>query len=505
MAAILLLVALSLRLSDLELRPLHHDESINAVKFQELLETGVYVYNPEEYHGPLLYYLTLPVVRLSGADSFADVQAWMLRLGPALLGALCLLLLLALADGIGLSAALLAMLFFAVSPMMVYYNRDYIHETYLVFFTLAAVLSGWRYYLNRHPWWFFLAGMNLAAMQTTKETFVVAWVSMGLAVLCTMAWDGYVPVPRPEPARGKGLPVWVLVGTFALALAVSLLLFSSMFHHPRGMLDSFAALLHYFQRTGGESLHDHPWYYYFAILGYTSNLGAPVWTEALILVLAAAGVAAAVCCRRDARGLALVRFLALYSLIMAAVYSAVSYKTPWLAMNFHVGFILLAGVGAAWLISLVRFKWARAVVVGLCVAGAVHLGWQSMRLNEDYYASTRHPYVYSQTVPDFLDLVQNVAEAAAQAEGTDTLIEVASPDYWPLPWYLRRYTHVGYWHTPPPHVTAPIIITSTAFAKKLESDLRSDYHPEYFGLRPGLPLLVLIRQDLWDALVEARS
>ncbi|MBN1939786.1 MAG: TIGR03663 family protein, partial [Candidatus Aminicenantes bacterium] len=57
---ILLAIAagLLLRLNDLDLRPMHHDEANQAVKFATLLEKGEYVYDKTDHHGPLLYYLT---------------------------------------------------------------------------------------------------------------------------------------------------------------------------------------------------------------------------------------------------------------------------------------------------------------------------------------------------------------------------------------------------------------------------------------------------------------
>ena len=54
--------ALLLRWPDLNHRPLHNDEAVNAIKFKDLWEQGRYAYDPEEYHGPTLYYLTLPLV-----------------------------------------------------------------------------------------------------------------------------------------------------------------------------------------------------------------------------------------------------------------------------------------------------------------------------------------------------------------------------------------------------------------------------------------------------------
>ena len=52
---------------------MHHDEGVNGFFLTNLLrnpDTG-YRYDPTNYHGPTLYYLTLPVVKLFGLSTFA--------------------------------------------------------------------------------------------------------------------------------------------------------------------------------------------------------------------------------------------------------------------------------------------------------------------------------------------------------------------------------------------------------------------------------------------------
>ena len=59
--AIALAAGLALRLARLDVRPMHHDEANQAVKFGALLEHGEYRYDAYDHHGPTLYFLTLPV------------------------------------------------------------------------------------------------------------------------------------------------------------------------------------------------------------------------------------------------------------------------------------------------------------------------------------------------------------------------------------------------------------------------------------------------------------
>jgi len=98
--------AVGLRLPQLDRRPLHNDEGVNAWILRDLVEKGQYRYNPHEYHGPTLHYLSLPFIRLAPEGSrFSDAN---LRLAPVVFGGAMILLLWLLADGLGRAATLTA-------------------------------------------------------------------------------------------------------------------------------------------------------------------------------------------------------------------------------------------------------------------------------------------------------------------------------------------------------------------------------------------------------------
>src|SRR5213080_3845862 len=66
LAGLITVVAAILRFVDLALKPLHHDEGVNGFFLTSLVHDGVYKYDPANYHGPTLYYLTLPFVEALG-------------------------------------------------------------------------------------------------------------------------------------------------------------------------------------------------------------------------------------------------------------------------------------------------------------------------------------------------------------------------------------------------------------------------------------------------------
>ena len=93
------IVALALRLPRLHQRPMHGDEAVHAGKFGELLEDGVYTYDPYEYHGPTLNYLTLIPARLSSAEKLTEVSEFTLRVVPVFFGVSLILLVLLIGRG----------------------------------------------------------------------------------------------------------------------------------------------------------------------------------------------------------------------------------------------------------------------------------------------------------------------------------------------------------------------------------------------------------------------
>ena len=127
---------------------MHADEAVHAAKLGTLLEQGRYAYDPEEFHGPTLNYLTLLPARLQGAVRYADLDERTLRSVPAAMGVLLVAAHALLIPLIGVPAAAAAALLTALSPAMVFYSRYYIQETLLVFFSFGALISVCRYLLR---------------------------------------------------------------------------------------------------------------------------------------------------------------------------------------------------------------------------------------------------------------------------------------------------------------------------------------------------------------------
>lgn len=491
--------ALALRLPRLAIRPLHNDEAVNAVKVSELWQQGRYVYDPDEYHGPALHYATLPFLWASGAPNSDQLDDATLRLAPVAFGVGLILLLLLFVDGLGRHALAWAAVFTAVSPAMVFYSRYFIHEMLLVFFTSLTLGAGWRYSRTGAARWAAVSGAGLGLMATTKETFVITVASIGVSGMAT-AWRTR---KRGESGRLLAPLNWrhALVALIT-AGAVWMLLFSSFFNNFGGLLDSVRTYLPWFKRAGGSSLHSHPWSFYLERLAWFHRAKGPVWSEGLILILATVGAGKSILCKGSPLGY----FLALYTILLTAIYSAISYKTPWCLLSFFHGMILLAAIGAAAVVELCRARALKVLVILGLAAMTLQLSWQAWRTSVVYATDRRNPYVYAQTLPDILELVQRTEGLAGVAPGGyETGVKLIAPDsdYWPLPWYLRRFKHVGWYEKLPDDPFAPIVVVSSKLDARLdEKSGRKWIMVGMSELRPGIFYESYVELELWKKYVE---
>lgn len=535
---------------------MHADEAIHTVKFADLWLHGEYRYDPHDFHGPTLYDLTLPVVALHGADRYAETDETTYRIVPAIAGAALLLLLWPAGTALGRPAALAAGVLTAVSPAMVFYSRYYIQEMLLVLFTLAAILAGWRYARTRRIGWAILAGACLGLMHATKETAVVAWFAMAAGLLAVaVPWGRIlrrgrkVDAPPPEaPAAGpveaaetlrRRRRTATLLGLALLTgLVVSAATVSVGFREPMAIVDSWATYGNYLHRAGGAGMYDKPAGYYLGVLLGRDALGRilreplgpyAAFSEAYILLLALVGGAAVALRRGLGRAdVGLLRFLAVYTVVLLAAYSLIPYKTPWTILGALHGAILLAGVGFAAVVRAARRRALQTAVAAVLLLPAVQLAWQAYpgtldgpraalaaagwrlpappmaRLEGD----PRNPYTYSQPVTDVLNLRDRLdALAAASGKGRDLPILVVAPaeDAWPLPFYLRRFGDVGYFQSVPERLDAPVVLAAEAWSDAVAQRLAGEYQAQYFGLRPNVHAVLYVRRDVWDAFLAAQA
>lgn len=500
-----LLAAGILRLYALELKPLHHDEGVNGFFLTNLLRQGRYAYDPANYHGPTLYYLTLPFVVLTGLNTFV------VRLVPALFGVGTVWLVLGLRRRVGAVAALAAASLLAVSPACVFYSRYYIHEMPFVFFTLGLVVAALRFRETGAASDLLLASASAAFMFATKETAFISVGTLCLAWLTAAAWEringgagrgvkgrrgGGEPAGGFQGLAAGGSSPLVVAGAVALFVFIWVAFYSSFFTNWKGVADSFKAFA-VWQKTGMSEFHGKPAHTYVKWL-----LGQ----DAAVLLLGGLGALVALFERRRNR---FAVFAAAWGFGLMAAYSLISYKTPWLVLNFVVPLAVAGGyavqAAGAWAArrwgQLRRRGWVWPGAAAL-LALALGLGlYQTYVVNFVKYDDDSYPYVYSQTQRQFLDLVAEIEMLGRRAGTKEPGFATASTDYWPLPWYFRDNTHAGFEgrlsSSYDPQSTLAVIGKEEQLPQ-LQRVLGDNYTRvgNLYPLRPGVNLVLYARRDL---------
>jgi len=502
---VIFLIAAGLRLYDLNLVPLHHDEGVNGNFLVRLVREGVYQYDPENYHGPTLYYfaaffpwMTKLLFGTSARETYG-LTTFTIRLIPAVFGIATIGLVFLLRRKLGTVATLSAALMLAVSPGAVYLSRYFIHESLFVFFTLGIVVAALWFYEERNPSYLIPAGASAALLLATKET---AMISVGVLLIALGLTAAYTSLNRKGQARryreSEGLSrITERFGSttkfftgVVLALivfqALYLLFYSSFFTNSKGISDSLQTFT-IWTKTG-RTAHVHPPSKYLIWLLYQ---------EAPLLILGVVGAAIAVLKPKNSLAL----FCGLWSFGIIAAYSLIPYKTPWLVLNFVIPLALIAGYAIQEIYEMDQRQLRLASVILVVAVGIAT--YQSIDLNFINYDNDKpkYVYVYAHTTRPILDLVNQVEQIAKENQGGQTGITIVSPDYWPLPWYFRNFSRTGYYGRMAAS-SEPILIANENQKPEIEANFGELYRQVpskanggSFELRPGVKLLLYVRRN----------
>lgn len=480
-----------LRFIDLGQKPMHTDEAVNGVMIQQSLAGEDVYFDPGHYHGPLLRYLSIPVVVMVDVIAGDGLTEGSLRWLTALAGGLGVLAYILFRTQAGRDASFVALVFAAVSPPMVYYSRYFIHESVFVLFSLIFLYCLWRFFEEKNLRFAIWTGVMAGLLHATRETVVLVLAAGAIALLVSFGkgWKHQLSWLLSKEGLQR-LGVGVLSGAI-----VSVFFYSAFFTYWQGPVDSMLTYFNYQTQAG----HEDSWYYY---LGLIVGERTPVsyWGQVWVLILAAAGLwQAFVEKEREAARLPYFRFIASYTLVATALYSIISYKTPWLMLNFLVGWILLAGIGWVYLWGKLRSVTVHAILVIVLLFSLGHSLRQSWLLSFRFSADPRNPFVYSHTSPDLMNLVERIERLSQlHPDGTGMRIDIAGMEYWPLPWYLREYPNVGYWESLPEDSDAPVQVFSFSGDQEVPELDPNAYMSELRGLRESVFLLTFIEMDLWD-------
>lgn len=418
-----------LRFYSLDLKLLHHDEAIHAWFACELLTKGAYAYDPM-YHGPLLYYLTAGMFAVLGASDLAA------RILPALFGAAIIPLVYVIyrLGYLDRKQALVAGLFIALSPDLVYFSRFLRHDIFQLFFTVLILVALLAYLERGKLIYALVAGLAAGGGMCLKEDmplFLVLIVAFGVFLL----WRKQVPFPRTWKRD-------LLLGTI-LAVGTIALFYSSFGVHPEiletGVLKAYThwASMHGMCRICG------PWFFYlllfllyeipifflalFGILQFADHHNPfPLWigrikgwihtrkSQGLIAGGPGSEVGEKLPSVPWNRKELFFLFCVIWFLATLAAYAYIGEKVPWLIIHQLVPAIFIS----VYMMTRKKMVFALAGCVFLILM-TWHVAFIPADVNE--------PIVQVQNSED-MRMVMGLIDAS------DSVV-IASENYWPLPWY----------------------------------------------------------------------
>lgn len=419
--------------SALALKPPHFDEGINGFFVNQVWTKGYYTYDPNNYHGPLLFYLFQIAEKIFGfgvgsfrfvTTLFSFFTIWFVLRSRSALGRY------------GGYAAALAM---ALSPAVIFFGRSAIHEAPFVFFQILWMVGfvKLRERVDKQAVIMFLAG--LVGCFLLKETFVI----LGVAFLAAWAWVEVSPgimkktaaageIERPPSQKEVALPKGFLIAAGTSAFLIWLVLYTGFFHNWKGASDFFVAFMPWLKTGVGASGHDKPFSYWMGLLFRYE------WPALAGFAGAFTGVF-----HRSWK----MRFFSVLALTDFLVYSLIPYKTPWCVISILWPFFFVLGL---WVESLPGAFWRRRdafirVVVAVVAVILLRSALVSYSLNFIRYTDPAEPYVYVQTKNDIKvveDIIRRKIRISPEFHNMKILIKLK--DSWPLPWVFSRFPNVEY-------------------------------------------------------------
>ncbi|MCE9588627.1 MAG: TIGR03663 family protein [Verrucomicrobia bacterium] len=473
--ALIILLATLLRLWALDLKPAHFDEGINGWFVDQMKVSGFYRYDPENYHGPLYFYVLFVFLSLLGRN------LWALRL-PALLASIASVWMALRFDRFfGSTAARLGALALAVSPAAVFYGRYAIHESLFVaslMITVFGLLGLWKDGRRRD---LAITSSGVTLLLLLKETAVIHLVCFVLAAGCLALWQRIVPSRPAMPLAKQGWSSRDLLTCYAASVLVLVFFYSGTFMNWHGAIDFFKAYIKWFQTgtsAGGHVKTDCQIGQFAFLNWYWLALMARYEWPTLMGLLYAVRLAWPAPAQQ--------RYLAIYGLGVLIAYSIVPYKTPWCIISILGPLLLLFGCVVEELWQKTRFRLVVALLTAVLLAASLLV---TLRLNFRHCTDPKEPYVYVQTQPGMAVVTEPVLGMAARdprnhAMSGDVLIE----SYYPLPWIFGEFTRIGYYgkdHTAT-ELTSDFIIAMSAQKGEVEKKLREPYLRRSFQLRDSM-------------------
>lgn len=481
--ALLLLVALGMRLWDLGAPGISHDESLHGIYSWYLANGQVYHHNPM-MHGPFLFHGTALNFLIFGDTEFT------LRLLPALFGTALVVLPYLLRRQLGRLGSLCVAALLAFSPGLLYFSRYARNDIFTLVWSLLLVIFMWRYFEVRKARYLYLGAAALSLNFCTKETSYITAATFALVLFIFLAKELFGRVRKGFDLKDLSAPAeyLILIGTLALPLysafiqlvpgvdlpsgvhwlkvltviilfvlcaalgirwnwrrwlwsalvfyGIFAILYTSFFTNLSGFASGIWGSVDYWIEQQDVARGGQPWFYYLVVLSVY---------EFLPLLFACVGAV-----YYAIRGSFFSRFLIGWGLLSLVLYTYSAEKMPWNYLHIAFPGILLGGMFIGRLLQAFDWQGARAwairggtilvllLLFPFSVYGAIQASY-------DKSDETPQMLVYagiSYDVPRIMAQIEELAEARGEEE--EMRITIDSSLTWPWYWYLRNYKHVSY-------------------------------------------------------------
>jgi predicted membrane-bound mannosyltransferase len=287
-----------------------------------------------------------------------------------------------------------------------------------------------------------------------------------------------------------------------VAATLYVLFFTTVFSNPMGLVDSVRAYLPWAEKgVEGGTGHEKPWTYFPELLQAF---------EATTVLCALGGGVLAFRRRESADPIDQIdpigektrfgRFCAVWAASQVVAYSLIPYKTPWLMINMVVPAALTAAVLFREVAARPLSIAARAALTAVLAAGLGWSAWRAADLSFRRYDDPSLGLVYSDTNRQVWDLLAFVRAAARRApHPADVSLAAFFSGRWPLPWYLRDFTHSQWDRQVEKLPTEDIILADPQQEASLQPLVARGYRRRQFLLRQGVFVAVWVRPGLWPA------
>jgi uncharacterized protein (TIGR03663 family) len=446
---LILIIAFVLRFWQLDLKLLHHDEAIHSWFSYELLTKGSWIYDPS-YHGPFLYYVTAGMFALLGPS---DLVA---RLLPCLFGFLLLPLVYSIyrIGYINKNQTLIAALFIAISPDMIYFSRFLRHDIFMLFFTMLLFVAVLYYFERGQTRFAIIAAVAAAGALSCKEEMPVILLIF-IIFFSYAIWKKRFILPQ-DWRNDLILGLVVIFGLMSL-------LYSAFGVHPESLVGQNFGIT-----THGVHVEANTTGWYRAVEHWVAmhneqRLGGPMYFyiplfllyELPIFILAVIGTLQfmtegfhpflfiqrvknwvrtrrfdltveelAATSLRQLKGKTEVnkkseeffRFCIWWMLTTMAFYAYVGEKVPWLLVHQLLPMCFIA---------VYKLNWQKTIIAIVGCIFLLLMTWHVAFIPADI----NEPIVQVQNSEDLRQVMQLM-------DASDRVV-IASKDYWPLPWYFR--------------------------------------------------------------------